>query len=346
MAMAEENDGSKMATVQNTDNQSIEERVSIDDKSGRIKGMGVFQIVLGSLAGLMTLILGLITVLQRSTLSSMGQTQSAPIGSLILSIGIYALLSASFIWVGIGALRLRRWVPKVVLAINWPILVMGAAVIVPLIWVIQQTMLATPMSTGPLAGIINATIAIVVVILLIIYIIIPGIHVLLFRGRKVQATCDSHDPSPRWTDDLPTSLVGLTIWLGISSFTWLGMGVAGFGTMFGFVFTGIPALLLGAVAAIAAGLLARFVAARRMEAWWGTVVFFIVMIGGSFSTFLMMDLGEFYRLSGMIPESQLTAMAPMLPPLTLFIRILVGGSGAAVLIFMAAIKGHFKTSAQ
>ena len=325
------------------------------DRSGRIKGMGILQIVLGSLCGLMALILVLTAALQRSMPSALGGGQPSPIASLAFSMIMYGALAASLIWVGVGALRLRRWVPKVVLAINWPFLLIGAVATVGAIWfmpVVMRISIASAAAGAPAGqvpamsaaiseGVATITTVVTVVVLFLLYVLIPGLHVLLFRGRDVQETCDARDPTPRWTDDLPVSVVGLVVWLGASTLTWLGMGLIGYGVLFGWVLTGVPALLLGALYAVVSGVLAWFVARRRPAAWWATVAFFAVILGASLSTFFVTDLGEIYRRSGLLPERQIAAMEPVMGSLTVAMRVLGAVCGAALLAFMVVIKKHF-----
>jgi hypothetical protein len=329
------------------------------DRSGRIRGMGIFQIVLGSLCGLLTLILVLTTVLQTTVPSSMGREQPSPIASLAFSMIIYLALAASLIWVGVGALKLRRWVPKVVLAVNWPFLVIGAIATAGAIWFMPLVMRisidsaaagaaaggAPALSSSMSEGIVTAATVVAVVVLFVIYVLIPGLHVILFHGRDVQETCDVRDPTPRWTDDLPTSVVALVVWLGASSLSWVGMGLIGFGALFGLVLTGVPALLLGVLYAAVSVVLARWVARRSSAAWWATVAFFAVMFAGSLSTFFLLDLGELYRRSGLLSEHQIVAMEPAMGAFTNAARILGAACGAAIFVFMAVVRKHFGKSA-
>ena len=317
------------------------------DRRGRIKGMGIFQIILGSLCGLMTLLLIPLLLMQHFVASKMDMPENNAF-SMLFSIGTYALLSASFIWVGVAAVKTRRWVPKVVLAINWPLLVLGAVALIPVGWIIPKFMEMSLAANGAagsarmMAGsIVTMVTVFVILMLIIVYIVIPGLHVLLFRGEAVQRTCDRYDPKPRWTDNLSTSVVGLTIWLGASGLSWFGMGAMGYGAWFGYVPTGFMAAVLGCAAAAASFVLAVQVPKRTPAIWWGVVAFFALMFGGGFSTFLQMDLVEFYRKTGMIPEAQIQLMGAFVGPITTFTRISIAALGAGTLGFLIYVKKYF-----
>lgn len=338
----------------------IGETAPFRDRSGRIRGMGIFEIVLGCLCGLLTLILVLAAAVQGPAPSPTAPGQPGPLASLALSMIIYVGLSASLIWVGVGALGRRRWVPKVVLAINWPFLVIGAIATAGAIWfmpIVMRVSMASAaagaaaggapaLSPAMSEGIVTVATVVAVVVLFVIYVLIPGLHVLLFSGRDVQATCDRHDPAPRWTDDLPASVVALVVWLGASSLSWVGMGLIGFGLLFGLVLKGAPALLLGLLFAAASAALAFWTARRTPAAWWATTAFFAVMFAGSLSTFFLMDLGELYRRSGLLPEQQIAAMEPAMGSLTTAARALGAACAAAILACMIYMKRHFRKRPQ
>ena len=320
---------------------------TFSDRRGRVKGMGIFQIVLGSLCGLMTLLLIPVALMQHSVALKMNMQGNTSF-SMVMSIGVYALLSASFIYVGVAAIKARRWVPKVVLAVNWPFLVIGVVAVFAVGWIMPAAMKMSAASSGisGSAGMMTGSILTMITVMVIIgviaiYVVIPGLHVLLFRGEAVQRTCDKYDPNPRWTDDLPTSVVGLSIWLGIWGFSWLGMGALGYGAYFGYVPTGFTAAVIGCFAAAASILLAFQVPKRTPAIWWAVIAFFALMFGGGFSTFLLMDLADFYRRTGLMPEAQIQLMAPFLDPVTTYTRIGIAASGAGVLAFLVYVKRHF-----
>jgi hypothetical protein len=331
--------------IENNPDAPVPGAVEFGDRSGRIKGMGIFQIVIGSFFALFTLLFVLKNVfLYSSTASAI----PIPLGTRIGVAFSWLMLSVSFLWIGIGTVRLRRWVPKVILAINWPILIMFGLTIMTAIWyapIIMRAYIASaPAGQAALYGKSADVMTIVAVILSIVYVLIPLLHVLLFRGREVQMTCDRHNPSPCWTDALPTSVVCLFLSLSALSFGSVGQGLSGTSIRLGLVLTGVPAHLSGVLAAVAGAFIARYVVSRSLAAWWSAVIFLAIMFGGSVSTFFLMDLGEFYRMSGFVPEERIVAIEPLLSPLTQAIRVLIGINAAAIMVFMALVKKHFKPS--
>jgi magnesium-transporting ATPase (P-type) len=119
------------------------------------------------------------------------------------------------------------------------------------------------------------------------------------------------------------------------------MGLIGFGTLFGLVLTGVPALLLGVLYAAASAALAFWTARRTPAAWWATVAFFAVMFAGSLSTFFLMDLGELYRRSGLLPEHQIAAMEPAMGSITTAVRVSGAACSAAIFACMIYMRKHF-----
>jgi hypothetical protein len=342
--MREENGGSGTGENSRFEDAPAGGAASFRDRSGRIKGMGIFEIVLGSLCGLMLLVLVPATLLQSAIPSSMGGGRPAPVASLVFSGVTYAALAASLIWVGVGALKLRRWVPKVVLAINWPFLVIGAVATVSSVWLVPMVMHGS-MSEGIAGAVAMVTTVITVVALFVMYVVIPGLHVLLFRGRDVQATCDARDPTPRWTDDLHASVVGLVVWLGASSLGFLGMGLMGYMPVFGLVLTGVPALAVGALLAAGSAALARWAARPSPAAWWAITAFVMAMFGATLSTVYVMEFDEIYRRSGLMSEQQIEAMAPMMGSITSYTRVCGALCAAAILGTLIAMKRHFRSRA-
>jgi hypothetical protein len=185
------------------------------------------------------------------------------------------------------------------------------------------------------------TMVFIVIVVFIPYVVIPGLHVLLFRSPLVQTTCDRVDSQPRWTDDLPVSVVGVVIWLGVTGICVLGMSLAGWAVFFGYLLTGVGAVLFGVGATAISFILARSAARRHPLAWWGTLIFVVINIAGWTSTFALVSIEDFYHQTGLMTESQIEAMAFLFGPL----KTLTLWSGGAILVFivgfLAMIKKHF-----
>ena len=94
--------------------------LSAGDGSGRLKAMGVFQIVLGSFSALFALFTLIGVILSKELSQQLGrQTVAQPsLASMLSSLVFYLLASLFFFIVGFGSIKARRWVRPIVLAVN------------------------------------------------------------------------------------------------------------------------------------------------------------------------------------------------------------------------------------
>ena len=109
------------------------------DRSGRIKGMGVLQIILGALAALFGLFSLLGAAIQSAAPQLSGTAETNPL-AMLLAVGVYLAVAVFFLWLGIGSIRCRRWSRPLVLALMWPMLLVGAVSFAASAWIIPVSM--------------------------------------------------------------------------------------------------------------------------------------------------------------------------------------------------------------
>lgn len=318
-----------------------------DNKIVRIKRMGVIQIVVGALCGLVGGLWTLGIALSFFYENSVPEDQRMPVGSMIFSIVMWIAMSASLIWVGVGGVKLRRWVRSVVLAINWPVLIFGILTVVGMVWLMpgiirhgnEVAQSATGMATGDSGSTeVVATIAGAVFAFLFV-VVFPGLHVLLYRSESVQKTLEAYDPKLRWTDGLPVAVVGLAIWLPSIGLSDLGTASNGLLLLFGHVFTGAAAWFIAAIVAAVCCVLALLAVRRRPAAWWGSLAVSVYKLSGAVS-YMFVSLEDAYRQTGLYSEAKIAMMSSMdFATQTTSAFSSVAWVGAVVFLF--AIRKHF-----
>ncbi len=136
--------------------------------------------------------------------------------------------------------------------------------------------------------------------------LVPLALILLYRREDVEATFETHDPSPGWTDRLPKPLLGLCLWMALSAAgTVLASPTAVFSTGSTLI-TGAPATLIDLALASAWAYLAFRLAHRDLLAW--SLTFLLTIALGIWTLITVSSMGD---LSG---EEALTLRGGPGPP--------------------------------
>lgn len=234
------------------------------DRSGGLIAMGILLVMLGLACLLMTGFMAFAMSMARHV----PEAASVNASQMIAAVAIYLILSAFFLWTGIGTILARRWARALVLATSILWLAMGALTLL-MIAFIAPTSGRAWVADMPAEARAPLVVGLIVagVFLAIIYIAIPLVLVLFFRSPHVKATCEARDPKARWTDACP-----MPVLVGVVAMAGGGLNlVAGFGQqvlpLFGRYLTGWPAqaglILSGCICLLTAGLLYR----RRDAGW-------------------------------------------------------------------------------
>ncbi len=92
----------------------------IPGRTGLI-AFGVISIVIGSLAGCMTLVTPMVLLIPRTLPPSQQQPPALSPAVAIFTVALYAAIATAFIWIGIGSCRCQRWVRPIILCLAWPV---------------------------------------------------------------------------------------------------------------------------------------------------------------------------------------------------------------------------------
>ena len=321
------------------------------DCRGRIKAMGVVDVVLGGLCGL-TLLFGVGgTLLGRAFVARAGAGPEASLPASLSSLGVYAIAAAFFFVAGVGALRLRRWVRPLVLAFMWPTLLCGVAGFALAVAYLPAMFDAMPLPEGPSPALQRAVmhgVAVVLdVVLFLALVAVPAVHVLVFQPAAVRETLERCDTARRFTDGCPTPVFGIAVSLvsiGLMELFSIATGVALF---FGVVLTGPAAALLLAAEAAACLVLARLTFRCHPAGFWGSVAFMVYVSARNGVAFLLIDCADVVAATGMVDARSAEAMERVYSDLRLgpIIAAFWGVAGLSAAAYVLCQRKYFKPAA-
>jgi len=280
-----------------------------EDRSAGLIFIGLLEICLALLCLLLLSFMALATFSLAATPAGReaGMNSRTMLGGSV----VYLLGAVYFGTLGVGTLRGRRWARTIGLVTSWIWLIVGAFSTLILIFLLPRMAAGISAAAGPSSqGAGTFMMGCVGVFLVLIYIVLPGLLVLFYRGYNVKATFEAKDPSVPWTDRVPAPVLALTLLLaGGAAATLMGLFYRVF-PLFGRFLTGAPAILgILATGALCAAL-AWGVYQRRLAAWWACAILFILgCVNGAF-LFRPGGIREMYEAMGM-PAAQVQQVDQM-----------------------------------
>ena len=289
----------------------VETATAFKDRRGGLIAFGIVLILIGCVCALLVGMMAVTQTLMQATAPG-SRPPAAPFAggyrSMLPVVVMYGGLAVVFIWLGIGSILTRRWVPPLVLILSWTwmitgiIAVVGAAVFLPIMLSSRMPPGSEPMPDGARTAIVASSTG----CLAVFFVLLPVAFVLFYRSRHVKATCDARDPVVRWTDACPPSVLGLSLALGFGAVSFPFMMVLNPPVVpcFGMLLSGAPAAAALLVMAVAWVYCAWATYKMKPEGWWATVIVFAVTTVSGLITFWRVDLIEMYRLMD-YPEEQI-----------------------------------------
>ena len=281
------------------------------DRYAGLVVFGVFAILIGAACALFVPLIFFGQMMAARRLGTEFEASNA-----LVPAAIYCLLAVTLITLGIGSIRARRWARALLLCLGWIGLAIGL-VAMPAVWVamnsLDETMRAQNQIVPP------ASLALIKFITLgtsfVIYIVMPLVTVLFYRGANVKRTCEVRDPVERWTDRCPLPVLALCV-LKAWSLVILLFILPVYGhvfPVFGTLVEGWPSRLLWI------GVMAFLVYTIRgfyhlqLRAWWVYAVGSVVIWVSGVVTIQRVGLVGMYRSMG-LPERQIeiAAKSPLL----------------------------------
>jgi len=200
-------------------------------------------------------------------------------GNIASQIIGYYLIAVVLIPLGYGHLRVRRWARTVSLTLLGFWLVAG----VPLI-VVFSFMLFSAKELSPVGAVI------VLIFLVLSYTVIPGLLIWFYRSRDVRLTFETRDPKSYWIEVLPLPVLVLCS-LSILSAIALHILIFFNGTfpLLGLWLNGLKGILLIDIMIMALVILIWGTLRLRTWAWWGSLVYFVLLTLSSILTLSRSD---------------------------------------------------------
>lgn len=280
------------------------------DRSTLLLLAGIFQILLGCLAGLLAGMMAALLVLSPRLPGPNGQPMTA--SAMVQPLIVYLLLAAAFLWLGIGLVRARRWAWTLTVVFSWLGLVIGVISFVFFLLIMRSGAWESIAQQGKLPPEALRTMRIVLsTVLGCIYILLPAVFLLLCHHESVRATCLRRDPHVRWTDRCPMPVLALCVLLALSLVS-LSSLVAYHCVvpLFGVVLSGTA----GVAATVVLGLVLAYLVwgTYRLQrtAWWGLLLFGLAGTANMAVTFSRVDMMKLYERMG-IPAEQLDLIRKM-----------------------------------
>jgi hypothetical protein len=275
------------------------------DRSTGILLMGLFVILIGlgclGLVALMAVGVG--------AASAVSSGHGAPFRSTIPAALLYLAASAFFVVTGIGSTMARRWSRALLAVTAWMWLGVGGIALVLVTALLPQfrTVMesaAPPGTPPPPAGLM---IGCMMGAMIALYVALPLPLALFYSGSNVRATFEARD-RPRWTDRLPTPLLGLFLVLAFAAVSAFELPFYGAVPAFGKLLTGNSIWVFGLLFAAASGVGAGWVWRRSILGWWMAVALWIFGSVSSIWTFAGgFDWNAYYVQMGFSPQQiQLT----------------------------------------
>jgi hypothetical protein len=248
------------------------------DRSTGLILVGILEIGLGLVCLVMLAFMGIAAV-------SIGRLPEGPAAGMnsrlmIVYCGFYLLIALFFFTMGLGTLRGRRWARTIMLVVSWSWLISGVFGVIVMFFILPKMTGAISATAGrggaadPGFGIV--IMGCVAVVMGLLYIVLPGVLLLFYRGPNVKATFEAKDSGIPWTDRVPAPVLALTLFFGVMAVGALAGTTYGVFLAFDYVLTGLPAILCFLVLGAISALLAWAIYQRRPAAWWGVLAWSVL----------------------------------------------------------------------
>jgi hypothetical protein len=271
----------------------------LPDRSTRLMLLGVCQILLGGLCGLMAAFMAVV-----SSLPTMPQAQKGGPPVFAQAVAVYVLLAGAFAWLGIGMISARRWAWTLTVVLSWMGLVFGTLGFIAFVCFIEpRTWAYTTQQSKIAPNIAMAGRIVSDVVVACLYILVPAFFVALGHDGSVRATCARRDPKIPWTDRCPMPVLALALILAVGVLSMGAMGVTRFVVpLFGSFVAGTTGAAVVVLIGIVLAYLAWGTYHLQMTAWWGALLLGIAGSLSSAITFARADLAEMYKQQGFSAE--------------------------------------------
>jgi hypothetical protein len=317
-------------------------QLSFKDKRGALIAVGVICFLVAACTGCFTLATPFAMLMPNA-----GAGRTLQMREMIPAAAVYLILTVVTVLLGLGAVRARRWVRPVLLAVAWGWMV--STVISGVIWLLLgpgfHAMMQASASTGqsaPPPGLVQSIAVVSVIVMAVIFLGIPTVVIWLLAPQDVRLTAEHFSP-PAWSDGKPIHVVALSLMLATMSLAILiGITYPVF-PLFGLVLSGPMAVAALLVLSAVLAVLALHVFRQRRWSWGATLVIVVFWSASMLVTSLRVSPIEMQRVAGR-SQQDLDVMQRMgdgLQRTTIAFALTFGGLGIAYLLY---VRRYFSSS--
>jgi hypothetical protein len=308
------------------------------DRSVRLMVLGGFQILLGLLCGLIAALMAALIFGGRMPQPPQGPPVDPRV--MIPALVLYAPIAVAFIWLGVGLILSRRWAWTLTLVSSWMGLVIGLFAVASTAYFMGQKTWDAVAEQGKIPPemewIMRATALVMVVGL---YVLLPGMFVVLLQPKSVRDTVYRRDPRPRWTDRCPMPVLAISLLLAMAAVSMLALGAYKWVLpIFGFFLSGVAGAVVICPIAVMLALLAWGNYRLNRLAWWGTLILAILGSSSSAVPIWRGDILLMYDKMGVPPEQvEMIRKMGMLATLTSigpWMNIAIGAAWVGYLLYV------------
>ena len=206
-------------------------------------------------------------------------------------IGYYSI-AILLIPLGYGHLKTRRWARTLSLALLWVWLVVGAPLALLFLVIL-----------GASKDITMAVAIATMVLLALSYLVLPAAMIRFYRSRNVRLTFEAKDPDSYWIERLPMPILVLGA-LGLFYIVMLHIPILfnGLFPLMGRFASGLQGieLLTASIAVLICLTWATF--SRRRWAWWGSLIYAVLMTASLLMTLVRSSWAEILRVLQFPPK--------------------------------------------
>jgi hypothetical protein len=310
---------------------------------------GVVQIILGLMAALMVPLIALGALVSRLAPGSALHPRQ-----YLSTTATYVFVAVTFIWLGIGSVRTKRWARSLTLVVSWYWMILGALITVLLTAALPVTMrtalqIQQNAPGAPTAAVSTNVMAVVLTIIIVfcavLLVAVPIAFVVFYSRKDVAATCRAHDPVEAWTDRAPLPVLGSSVVFLIGSLYLLATGISTpVFPFFGRYLTGIAGAACLFFLAALDTYLAVALFRLRIVGWWVAVLTAPVRLFSMVYTYARADLMQAYSKLGLSEaELQMLQTNPVFRS-----RIILWWSLVSLVLFFGYLlwlKRYFKAKA-
>ncbi len=245
---------------------------------------GTVEILIGGGAALLSL-LTLVLLLFAEKVGSL-RIESGSTLALAFSTCFYGGIALFFMATGVGTIRRRQWARILMLVASslWLALGLLTTLVLLFLWptLSRGIFEKDPAISG---GVMIFTLVLIGGVLFTLYLLLPASFLIFYTRKSVKAAFVRGEAGEPGTSHRPLPLLALCAWVTFCAFSTL-VGVAvNAQVVFSIILTGAPALTLTLALAAIQGWLARGLYRLEPRAWWGTLIFYLLMGISGFVTF-------------------------------------------------------------